>query len=612
MAARTALIEGRATAGAKVVIDDRTEATVDANGKWSATVTKLKLGKNTVKLAEYKDGETEPSSTFDLEVELTVGELTGVVSLGGIDDLAKVSGKAQAGATVRLFDEAGKQIAETTASAEGTWAAEVPAPNAGGDYKITVAQFINDERNGDLDLTIGYGKGVEVTSPQDGDSHAGGAIDITGTGAAGAKVTVSEGRTVLGEATVLSNLRWSVEDIDLSNAEHKLTVTQKSKGANVTSQTITLNPGEGVVDLTAAGRFDAQDATKPATAYGSAPSGSTVVLRNSVGTEIGRTVAKDNSYTITIDPSKVTSGTNTFSVIIEGQSENAKSFTLNYGAPAADVVVTKPEKNGTVKPGRVEFAGTGQAGAKVVVRGSSREVASATVNGQGAWSATSTMELGAGQYDLYFDQVGKGGISKTIRHAFTIGESAPIVTPHTVTSPGEDEVVETLAPEFRGTGHEGATITVRGSSRVVATGTVQNGQWVAKTDAASPLAPGSYSLYVDQSIRGTVVSTIRASFTVSNEAFRELTLSSPAQGENVTVLRPTFVGTATPGAEIRVGSSRTTVATATVGQDGTFRATADFDLAKGGTYAGLEVKQTTKSGKTSTVSSTFTIDRNAQ
>ncbi|MFS0729213.1 Ig-like domain-containing protein [Curtobacterium sp. 1P10AnD] len=377
---------------------------------------------------------------------------------------------------------------------------------------------------------------------------------------------------------------------------------------------VTVSAGEADVELTAAGWFDVEDETKPSVAFGAAPHGSTVVLRNSVGPEIGRAVAKGDAYEIAIDPAKATSGVNTFGVIIEGApGSEVRSFMLDYGRPAARVIVTRPEPGSTVKPGVVEFRGTGEPGARLVVRGSSREVASTRVGADGSWSAANAadMPLPAGKYDLYFDQVGKGGLTSTVRHAFTIGQVAPIVTPHTVTSPGAGDVLETLTPEFRGAGHEGATITVRGSSRVVATGTVVNGQWVAKTDPDAPLTPGTYNLYVDQSVRGTVTGTIRASFTVSNEAFRELTLSAPAQNENVTTLRPTFVGTATPGAEIRVGSSRTTVATATVGEDGTWRATALDDLARGGTY-NLEVKQTTKSGKVSTVSAPFTVDRNAQ
>jgi len=615
---RTANVSGTALPNAFVTItwgDSRAvEVRADEDGNWSYELTGLSLGPNPVHIEQYVD--QKQLGSYDFSAALTIADLTVEHEFGSErDDLVTLSGTAQPGAVVQALDDNGNMLVSSNeVPGSGAWSVELPAPNKAGAYDIDVVQSYGGEQTGKTSVSIDYGKQLVVNRPEDGFAHAGGKFKLSGVGEPGSSVEVREGSKLLGSANVFQSTQWNLTTPeDLNASEHTLTVTQKSKGGNVQTETVVVNPGEGTVELTAEGRFDADDATKPATAFGAAPTGSTVVLRNSVGQEIGRTVAKGDAYEIAIDPTKVTSGVNSFSVIIEGAPES-KSFTLNYGQPAADVVVTKPAKNGTVAPGVVEFAGTGEAGSKIVVRGSVREVATATVGANGAWSAANPagMPLSNGKYDLYFDQIGKGGLKSTVRHAFSIGETAPIVTPHTVTSPAAGAVVETLTPEFRGAGHEGATITVRGSSRVVATGTVENGQWVAKVDADAPLAPGSYNLYVDQSIRGTVVGTIRAEFTVSNEAFRQLTLSAPAQGENVTTVRPTFVGTATPGAEIRVGSSRKTVATATVEDDGTWRATPDFDLARGGSYPGLEVKQTTKSGKTSTVSSSFTVDRNAQ
>jgi hypothetical protein len=617
--AREALVSGIAAPAADVVLrwgdgefEDQTR--VNDDGVWDTRLDELELGSNPVKLLQYENQEI--TAEYDLDVELRIADLVVDHAFGtDRDDLVTLSGTAHPGAVVQVFNEDDQMVvaSEPANAISGAWSVELPAPNKGGKYDLNVYQSLQGERASKTAVSVDYGRQLLVERPEDGFLHPGGQVDVRGKGEPGAVVEVREGdRLVGGPATVRDTQNWSLKTADLNENEHELKVTQKSKGGNVQTETIVVNPGEGTVELTADGRFDAADPTKPATAFGAAPTGSSVVLRNSIEQEIGRTVAKGDGYEIPIDPDKATSGANSFSVVIEGAPEDVKSFTLNYGAPAAPVVVTTPAKDGTVAPGTVAFAGTGQAGSKVVVRGSTREVASAKVNGEGAWSANSTMELGTGDYDLYFDQIGKGGLTSTIRHRFTIGAVTPIVTPHTVTSPGEGEVLDTLAPVFRGTGHEGATISVRGSSREVASGTVVDGQWVAKTDPNKPLAPGEYNLYVDQSIRGTLVGTIRVHFIVSNESFRQLTLSAPAQDEQVMVLRPTFVGTATPGAEIRVASSRTEVATTTVGQDGTWRATADFDLKRGGEYRGLEVKQTTASGKTSTVSANFTVDRNAQ
>ncbi len=615
--ARTAKLSGHAEPNASVIVTWGDGATdkirASASGEWTYELDGLQLGTNPVHLEQYVD--QQKTGEFDLDVELKIADLTVEHRFGAeLEDLVTLSGTAQPGAIVKALDDAGNMIiASDQVGGSGRWAMELPAPNEAGERDIEVLQSYGGEDTGGTAVSIDYGKQLVVTRPEDGFQHPGGQLSATGLGEPGSVVTLHEGSKLLGSGTVLQSSRWNLTTTDdLDASEHTLTVTQKSKGGNVQTETVVVNPGEGAVEFTADGRFDAADPTKPAEAFGSAPKGSTIVLRNSVGQEIGRTLASGDAYVIPIDPMKATSGTNTFSVIIEGAPESdAKSFTLNYGQPAAAVVVTKPAKNGTVEPGRIAFAGTGETGSKIVVRGSSRVVASGTVTA-GAWSATSTVDLQKGSYDLYFDQIAKGGLTSTVRHAFTIGETAPIVTPHTVTSPAAGAVVDTLTPEFRGTGHEGATITVRGSSRVVATGTVQNGQWAAKTDPDAPLTPGTYNLYVVQSVRGTVTGTVRVAFTVSNEAFRELSLSAPAQGETVTVLRPTFVGTATPGAEITVASSRRTVATATVDEFGTFRATALFDLERGGSYPGLEVKQVTKTGKSSTTAAFFTVDRNAQ
>ena len=599
-----------ASAHQRWTLDDEGHVVNRGSNQWiDASYGSVTIGGRAV--AAITLGVGEPTFSFGGDwAGNPADELSASVTFSdNVDERATVAGTTEAEGVIEVREN-GKRIASGSAGVDGDFSIPIDAPDRAGDCKLQVALVESGADKKTIDVTAAYGAGVKITSPS-GDDAVSGPVTVTGTAQSDSRVTLQIGQSEPVSVTLSGNGQWQ-RDVVLPMGETTITATATSKGANSTTSTVVVNPGEGAVELTADGRFDAADATKPATAFGAAPTGSTVVLRNSIGTEIGRTAAKGDAYEIVIDPTKATSGVNTFSVVIEGAPESeSKSFTLDYGRPAAAVVVTKPVKNGTVEPGLVEFAGTGETGSKIVVRGSSREVASATVTA-GSWTATSTVELSRGDYDLYFDQTSKGGLKSTIRHAFTVGQTAPIVTPVTVTSPDADEVLDTLSPEFRGTGHEGATITVRGSSRIVATGTVRNGQWVAQTDEDAPLAAGSYNLYVDQSIRGTVVETIRVSFTVSNEAFRELTLSAPAQGENVLVLRPTWVGTATPGAEIRVGSSRTTVATATVGEDGTYRATALFDLARGGTYAGLEVKQTTKTGKTSTVSSTITVDRNAQ
>ncbi|AOX65319.1 hypothetical protein BJK06_05750 [Curtobacterium sp. BH-2-1-1] len=498
-------------------------------------------------------------------------------------------------------------IASDTANLDGDYSIAIPAPDKAGDDELTVALVENNEDKKTIEVVAAYGAGVAITAPGNNDNVSG-QYEIRGNAQNGSNVTVRLNNGTERAVEVNGNGQWSA-NVTLPMGETTITATQKSKGANTTTSAVTVNPGQTQVELSADGRFDAVDPTRPAVAFGSAPTGSTVVLRNAAGVEIGRVVAAGDAYQIPIDPARAVGGVNTFSVVIEGAESEPKSFMLNYGQAGSTVTVTTPEKNDTVGAGIVEFAGSGQADAKVVVRGSSREVASATVNAQGAWSASSVMALGEGKYDLYFDQVTKGGLTKTVRHAFIVGEvTAPIVE-HTVTAPGDGEVVDTLRPTFEGRGHEGAEITVRGASRTIGSATVTNGTW--KIETPFDLSPMDYNLYVEQRMNNTLTGTLRAKFTVSPTAFRQLVLTAPGANESVLQLQPTFVGTATPEAEIWIGTSRTTVATGTVNADGTFSIESDIPLARGGTY-NLEVKQTTAAGKTSSVQAPFTIDRNAQ
>ncbi|WP_336698032.1 Ig-like domain-containing protein [Curtobacterium sp. USHLN213] len=554
-----------------------------------------------------------PSGETPLEGEwggMPIGQsakLAGSVEFAaGVDARAVVKGSTEASGRVEIR-RGETVIASGDANANGDYSIAIPAPDKAGDDELTVALVENNADKKTIKVIAAYGAGVAITSPENNENVSG-QYEIRGNAQTGSNVTVRLNNGAERAVDVNGNGQWSA-NVTLPMGETTITATQKSKGANTTTSAVTVNPGQTQVELSADGRFDAEDPTRPAVAFGSAPTGSTVVLRNAAGVEIGRVVAAGDAYQIPIDPARAVGGVNTFSVVIEGAESEPKSFVLNYGQAGSTVTVTTPEKNDTVGAGIVEFAGSGQADAKVVVRGSSREVASATVNAQGAWSASSVMALGEGKYDLYFDQVTKGGLTKTVRHAFTVGEvTAPIVE-HTVTAPGDGEVVDTLRPTFEGRGHEGAEITVRGASRTIGSATVTNGTW--KIETPFDLSPMDYNLYVEQRVNNTLTGTLRAKFTVSPTAFRQLVLTAPGANESVLQLQPTFVGTATPEAEIWIGTSRTTVATGTVNADGTFSIESDIPLARGGTY-NLEVKQTTAAGKTSSVQAPFTIDRNAQ
>ncbi|MCS4275666.1 hypothetical protein M2390_000827 [Mycetocola sp. BIGb0189] len=159
--------------------------------------------------------------------------------------------------------------------------------------------------------------------------------------------------------------------------------------------------------------------------------------------------------------------------------------------------------------------------------------------------------------------------------------SVSVINPVGTSFPAADATISTAKPVFAGTGEPGAAIRIFGTSRTVATATVQdNGVWEAPSTI--DLA-GGYKLNVEQTGGDGESTTVEAvAFTVKQAVDNELAMTSPKSGDAVTTKRVTFTGTGTAGAKIAVMGTTRGVAYTTVNGDGTWSATANFDLANGG------------------------------
>ncbi|MCX2788149.1 Ig-like domain-containing protein, partial [Curtobacterium flaccumfaciens] len=100
-------------------------------------------------------------------------------------------------------------------------------------------------------------------------------------------------------------------------------------------------------------------------------------------------------------------------------SEAPVHFTI-AAAAAAPIAVTSPEMNGTETGPRPTFTGTGQAGATIEIRGTTRAVTTAKVNADGNWSAESNIDLARGSYVLTAKQTAPGNATTEAPVHFTI------------------------------------------------------------------------------------------------------------------------------------------------------------------------------------------------
>ncbi|NII40894.1 hypothetical protein E9228_001530 [Curtobacterium flaccumfaciens] len=143
--------------------------TVTAGGSWSTTLHDLPVRQDrTVEVQQLIDGVVVARS--EQTVRLDAGNLSDVTS-SFRDDVtlpAQITGDAEPGATIQLLD-AGVPVedATTTAASDGdaagSFALDVPAPNAAGAHEFAVVQVLGGAVVGTpAEVTIDYGAGISI------------------------------------------------------------------------------------------------------------------------------------------------------------------------------------------------------------------------------------------------------------------------------------------------------------------------------------------------------------------------------------------------------------------------------------------------------------------
>ena len=466
---RSAKLTGTGTPGATVVINDRDPVVINDDGEWTATLTGLTLGKQTVSLTQWEGTEKTDETTVD--VDLAVSPVT--VATTFPDDRtqdAVASGTAHPGATVVVQDAAGNEIDRVDASTlpSGAWSLAIPAPNASGDYGLKIHQEIDDEVNGEITATIAYGDAVTTAAPVDNAAHLGGAVAMHGRGEPGAQITVREQghATVIGSGTALPSGTWHVNTIDLNDRKHILEVTQTGKGNNVTTSTITLNPEAGdalPLSLTTPGDNATVVAPdKQVTFTGKGTPGATIEVKASNGRSLGKApvdaagnwsvtgeLAHDLMYELHISTTGAgTSDTLTTHVKLVAQASVIQPLSLT--TPGDNATVVAPDK-------QVTFTGKGTTGATVEVKASNgRSLGKAPVDAAGNWSVTGELAHDL-MYELHISTTGAGS-SDTITTHVKLVKTESVIAPFAVDQSGELTPVALNTFQFSGTGAAGARV----------------------------------------------------------------------------------------------------------------------------------------------------------
>ncbi|MEA4023292.1 Ig-like domain-containing protein [Enterobacter hormaechei] len=269
-------ISGTAKAGSTVTIMDGSNVlgttTAGADGTWSFTPSvDLGRGDHTF-TATAKDptGNESSSSSWTVTIDTDapvkptidvalddVGTVQGALSNGSSTDdpTPTLSGKAEAGSTVKIYDQNGL-LGEVTAKADGTWSFSPTAKLPEGEHRFHVTatdragntSAASDDFVLNLDYTAPEASKVSITDVVDdfgsvtGSVTSGGKTDdntplIKGTGAeAGNTITVYNGDKVIGTAKVQADGTWELQVTKaLPDGTYNLTVKETDSVGNTTA-----------------------------------------------------------------------------------------------------------------------------------------------------------------------------------------------------------------------------------------------------------------------------------------------------------------------------------------------------------------------------------------
>src|SRR5690554_3334218 len=205
-----------------------------------------------------------------------------------------ISGEAEPGSTVIVRDEDGNELGRTTADEDGSYTVELDEPLTNGEeVEVTATDEAGNESEPTTatapDTTAPNGPSAEFIDT--GDEGRGKAEPVTST-----TLFRSDGNE-LGRTEADEDGNYTVElDEPLTNGE-EVEVTATDEAGNVSDPTTAAAPDTTAPDAPTAEFNDTGDAVT-----GEAEPGSTVIVRDADGNELGRTEAdEDGNYTVELD-----------------------------------------------------------------------------------------------------------------------------------------------------------------------------------------------------------------------------------------------------------------------------------------------------------------------
>ncbi|MGK8541297.1 Ig-like domain-containing protein [Enterobacter cloacae] len=552
-------ISGTAKAGSTVTIMDGSNVlgttTAGADGTWSFTPSvDLGRGDHTF-TATAKDpmGNESASSSWTVTIDTDapvkptidaalddVGSVQGNLANGGTTDdpTPTLSGKAEAGSTVKIYDQNGL-LGEVTAKADGTWSFSPVAKLPEGEHRFHVTatdkagntSSASDDFVLTLDYTAPDASKLAITEVYD-DVNTAGVIAsgeetddnrplIKGTGAEpGNTITVYNGDKVIGTAKVQADGTWSLEPTTpLPDGKYTLTAKETDGVGNVSGPSgeyiinvATVPPQAPTLDTVYDDvaphadylqKGDVTNDTTPTLSGSSGVAGGTISIYDN-GRLIGTTsVAGNGSWSFTPDTALADGSHNFTATVTDGVGRTSEptggfGIVIDTKAPdaASDLLVTDnvgayqgPVVSGdTTDDNTPTLSGKAEPGSTVNIIDNGQVIGTAKVNPDGTWSYTPDQPLANGAHDLtttVTDPSGNTGPEGS--HVVITVDVVPgkveitAVTDDTGSVTGslsQGALTDDTRPQISGTAKAGSTVTIMDGSNVLGTTTAgADGTW---------------------------------------------------------------------------------------------------------------------------------------
>ena len=393
----------------------------------------------------------------------------------------------------------------------------------------------------------------------------------------GAAYTLQVTATAEGPVTcqVPAGAALAGDDGTPSNASNTLTVTYDATAPLVPAAP-TLTPGS---DSGPSNSDRITNVTTP-TLSGTSEPGATVKLFAGAG-QVGSTVANAVTGAYSVTSSALGDGVHSFKVTATDSAGNASalspgtSVTIDTAMPTTPPAPTlapgsdsgSSNSDGLTNVTTPTFTGTTEPGAAVTLFADGAPAGTATANGVGAYSITSSL-LGAGTYGFTVSATDLAGNVSAVSAGTTVIidtgvppiPSAPVLTAASDSGTSNtDRITNVTLPTFGGTAEANSTVTLFAGVSLVGT-TTANGAGAYSVTVSAPVGDGTYVFTVkatdpagntSASSGGTSVTIDTVIAVPAAPALIPASDSGSSSSDGITkVTTPTFTGTTEPGATV--------------------------------------------------------------